>query len=105
MLGRGASLREIGEVLRHRKAGTTQIYAKVDFRALRDLAQPWPGGARWRSPNRSGAVHRTSTGPWIQVAQTQTTADRIPRTSRREKRGSYHHQAGRRLGDRVVERS
>jgi site-specific recombinase XerD len=46
MLGRGASLREIGEVLRHRKAGTTQIYAKVDFRALRDLAQPWPGGAR-----------------------------------------------------------
>ncbi len=46
MLGRGASLREIGEVLRHRKAGTTQIYAKVDFRALRDLAQPWPGDAR-----------------------------------------------------------
>ena len=46
MLGRGASLREIGEVLRHRKAGTTQIYAKVDFRALRDLAQPWPEGAR-----------------------------------------------------------
>jgi site-specific recombinase XerD len=46
MLGRGASLREIGEVLRHRKAGTTQIYAKVDFRALRNLAQPWPGGAR-----------------------------------------------------------
>jgi site-specific recombinase XerD len=46
MLGRGASLREIGEVLRHQKAGTTQNYAKVDFRALRALAQPWPGGAR-----------------------------------------------------------
>ena len=46
MLGRGASLREIGEALRHKKAGTTQIYAKVDFGALRDLAQPWPGGAR-----------------------------------------------------------
>jgi site-specific recombinase XerD len=46
MLGRGASLREIGEVLRHRKADTTRIYAKVDFRALRNLAQPWPGGAR-----------------------------------------------------------
>lgn len=46
MLGRGASLREIGEVLRHRKAGTTWIYAKVDFGALRNLAQPWPGGAR-----------------------------------------------------------
>ena len=46
MLGRGASLREIGEVLRHRKADTTRIYAKVGFSALRNLAQPWPGGAR-----------------------------------------------------------
>lgn len=46
MLRREASLREIGEVLRHRKPDTTRIYAKVDFRALRNLAQPWPGGAR-----------------------------------------------------------
>jgi site-specific recombinase XerD len=46
MLGRGASLREIGEVLRHRKADTTWIYAKVDFAALRNLAQRWPGGVR-----------------------------------------------------------
>jgi site-specific recombinase XerD len=46
MLGRGASLSEIGEVLRHQKADTTWIYAKVDFRALRKLAQPWPGDAR-----------------------------------------------------------
>jgi site-specific recombinase XerD len=46
MLGRGASLKEIGEVLRHRKADTTRIYAKVDFHALRNLALPWPGGAR-----------------------------------------------------------
>jgi site-specific recombinase XerD len=46
MLGRGASLGEIGEVLRHRKADTTWIYAKVDFRALRKLAQRWPGGAQ-----------------------------------------------------------
>lgn len=46
MLGRGATLREIGEVLRHRKAKTTWIYAKVDFRALRSLAQPWPGGTQ-----------------------------------------------------------
>jgi site-specific recombinase XerD len=46
MLGRGASLREIGEVLRHRKADTTLIYAKVDFTALRNLAQPWPGDAQ-----------------------------------------------------------
>lgn len=46
MLARGATLREIGEVLRHRKAKTTWIYTKVDFRALRSLAQPWPGGTQ-----------------------------------------------------------
>ena len=46
MLDRGASLGEIGEVLRHRSANTTRIYAKVDLRALRKLALPWPGGAR-----------------------------------------------------------
>lgn len=46
MLRRGASLAEIGEVLRHRSPQTTTIYAKVDLKALRMLALPWPGGAR-----------------------------------------------------------
>jgi site-specific recombinase XerD len=46
MLRRGASLREIGEVLGHRHPQTTSIYAKVDINALRTLALPWPGGAR-----------------------------------------------------------
>jgi site-specific recombinase XerD len=46
MLGHGASLTEIGEVLRHRHLQTTTIYAKVDLTALRTLALPWPGGAR-----------------------------------------------------------
>jgi len=46
MLRRGASLAQIGEVLRHQLAQTTEIYAKVDLVALRALAQPWPGGAR-----------------------------------------------------------
>ena len=46
MLRHGASLTEIGEVLRHRSPQTTTIYAKVDFKALRMLALPWPGGAR-----------------------------------------------------------
>jgi site-specific recombinase XerD len=46
MLREGASLAEIGELLRHRSAQTTQIYAKVDLGALRALACPWPGGAR-----------------------------------------------------------
>jgi site-specific recombinase XerD len=44
MLRHGASLPEIGHVLRHRHLDTTAIYAKVDFAALRTLAQPWPGG-------------------------------------------------------------
>jgi site-specific recombinase XerD len=42
MLRRGASLAEIGELLRHRHPDTTVIYAKVDIDALRVLAQPWP---------------------------------------------------------------
>ena len=45
MLRRGASLEDIGQLLRHRHPETTQIYAKVDLEALRALAQPWPGGA------------------------------------------------------------
>lgn len=46
MLRQGASLAEIGEVLRHRSPQTTAIYAKVDVPALRSLALPWPGGVR-----------------------------------------------------------
>jgi site-specific recombinase XerD len=48
MLRQGASLSEIGQVLRHRAVNTTEIYAKVDLAGLRALAQPWPGtgGAR-----------------------------------------------------------
>jgi site-specific recombinase XerD len=44
MLRKGASLREIGEILRHRELATTQIYAKVDLGSLRTIAQAWPGG-------------------------------------------------------------
>jgi len=46
MLRHGASLTEIGEVLRHRSPQTTTIYAKVDLHALRPLALAWPGGVR-----------------------------------------------------------
>jgi len=42
----GASLTQIGQVLRHQQMQTTEIYAKVDVNALRALAQPWPGGAQ-----------------------------------------------------------
>jgi site-specific recombinase XerD len=46
MLRHGASLAEIGEVLRHRNLQTTTIYAKVDLTALRTLALSWPRGVR-----------------------------------------------------------
>ncbi len=45
LLKHGASLAEIGELLRHRRPETTQIYAKVDLALLRALVRPWPGGA------------------------------------------------------------
>ena len=46
MLRQGASLAEIGEVLRHSNLQTTTIYAKVDLDSLRPLALPWPGGGQ-----------------------------------------------------------
>src|SRR6266436_3223550 len=46
MLRQGASLSEIGELLGHRHPQTTKIYTKVDIKALRALALPWPGGVR-----------------------------------------------------------
>jgi site-specific recombinase XerD len=46
LLRRGGSLAEIGELLRHRSPDTTVLYAKVDLGALREVAQPWPGGSR-----------------------------------------------------------
>jgi site-specific recombinase XerD len=42
MLRRGASLTEIGQVMRHRDPNTTRLYAKVDLCALREVALPWP---------------------------------------------------------------
>ena len=44
MLREGASLTEIGQVLRHRQTQTTAIYAKVDVETLRLVARAWPGG-------------------------------------------------------------
>lgn len=43
LVQRGASLKLIADLLRHRSLDTTTIYAKVDFPALRRVALPWPG--------------------------------------------------------------
>jgi integrase/recombinase XerD len=42
MLRAGATLNEIGTILRHKSPDTTAHYAKVDVAALQQIAQPWP---------------------------------------------------------------
>jgi integrase/recombinase XerD len=44
MLRAGASLGEIGQVLRQRSPGSTAAYARVDVERLRTIARPWPAG-------------------------------------------------------------
>ena len=39
----GATLKQIADLLGHRSINTTSIYAKVDLRALKRVALPWPG--------------------------------------------------------------
>jgi len=42
MLRQGATLDQVGAVLRHRCLDTTAHYAKVDVNRLREIALPWP---------------------------------------------------------------
>jgi site-specific recombinase XerD len=42
MLRDGVSLPAVGALLRHTSIQTTQVYAKVDFALLREVAMPWP---------------------------------------------------------------
>jgi len=42
MLGKGATFKEIADILRHQNIETTAIYAKVDFKGLEHVALPWP---------------------------------------------------------------
>lgn len=46
MVNRGATFKEIADVLGHRSISTTLIYAKLDMDALAKVCLPWPGGAR-----------------------------------------------------------
>src|SRR5680860_1545430 len=47
LLRAGSSLAEVGQILRHRSALATSVYAKVDGRSLAVLVRTWPGGVRW----------------------------------------------------------
>jgi integrase/recombinase XerD len=42
LVNTGASLDEVGDVLRHRSRTSTMIYARLDIDGLRSIAQPWP---------------------------------------------------------------
>jgi integrase/recombinase XerD len=46
LLRSGASLPEVGQVLRHASLLSTAIYARVDPAALAAVARPWPAGTR-----------------------------------------------------------
>jgi site-specific recombinase XerD len=46
MLRAGASLREVGQVLRHASDTTTAVYAKVDRAALDLVMRRWPEPSR-----------------------------------------------------------
>jgi integrase len=42
LVNAGASLDEVGDVLRHRSRTSTMLYARLDIDGLRSIAQPWP---------------------------------------------------------------
>jgi site-specific recombinase XerD len=44
MVVRGATFKEIADVLGHQSLVTTEIYAKLDLSSLSQVAMPWPGG-------------------------------------------------------------
>ena len=46
MVNRGASFKDVADVLGHRSLQTTGIYAKLDLDVLAGVALPWIGGAR-----------------------------------------------------------
>jgi len=46
LLRAGASLPEVGQVLRHASVLNTARYARVDHAALSAVARPWPGAGQ-----------------------------------------------------------
>jgi site-specific recombinase XerD len=45
MVSNGATFKAVSDVLGHKSITTTLIYAKLDLKALMQVALPWPGGA------------------------------------------------------------
>ena len=74
MLRAGASLTEVGQVLRHRRLLSTAIYAKTDVPALRALARPWPREARHE------AALRQPVADYLAVRRSSATSSPVRRS-------------------------
>jgi site-specific recombinase XerD len=46
MVNRGASFKDVADVLGHQSLQTTGIYAKLDLDALSEVALPWIGDSQ-----------------------------------------------------------
>jgi integrase len=46
MVSKGATFKDVADVLGHQSLQTTGIYAKLDLKALAKVALPWGGGAK-----------------------------------------------------------
>ncbi len=70
MLREGASLASIGAVLRHRALETTEQYARVDGRLLREVAQAWPDDTPRPSDEQPAYLRLLGqmAQPWLEVS-------------------------------------
>ena len=109
MLRGGASLAEVGQVLRHRHALTTAIYAKVDSEGAARAGPPVAGGVGVsRAARGARRLPGAAPGAGIPARPRGEAARPVPRLSRAaRRRGDHHRRArwpGRRQpnGDRLV---
>jgi site-specific recombinase XerD len=82
MLRAGATLPEVGQVLRHRHASSTAIYAKVDREALRQIAGPWPERSDERVARIAGGVPGGASSAGLQARGDRAAAGPVPRLPR-----------------------
>lgn len=102
MLRRGASLKDIADVLGHRCLDSTAIYAKVDVEKLTEVALPWPGRSadgdvRSRLPDTA-----SSTGVRAKNRRGRIAA-LCPFRRRTRTGGSRHDRAGTGVGDLLAQ--
>ena len=95
MLAGGGSLREIGDVLRQRRAMTTAIYAKVDLNALRTPGPPLArrGQMTTQPPLRDcpGGLPEAAPGAGVQAEQRRPAVRAVRRLPRRTRCRDHQH--------------